>query len=364
MKGLPVDRPAVSFCVIDGRQDVNDPDPFNIYNAPDWQPIIQLAREKTDRIVSCQVSFTGGEPSPLNELTTVERWNDDNGNRICLTSIKAGKRVLTRITRRDPTVDTIWTEEHLLKDVDDLQAYLQLPESELTGNPDISDVIGVEQELGEAGIVRVETPDPLCLAADLFDMATYTVVAMTEPQLFTKLLERFSRQLYPQTEAICKELPGRMWRIYGPEYASCPYLPPHLFHEYVSVFDRPMIDMINHSGGFSRLHSHGRLKEILDEIVAMGAQGLDPIEPPPQGNVSLAYVRERYGDQLVLFGNLEACDLENLPPAQFREKIQCALKDGPGGRGFVLMPSASPYGRNLTPHTLPNYLAMVQAVDA
>jgi hypothetical protein len=28
------------------------------------------------------------------------------------------------------------------------------------------------------------TPDPLCLAASLFAMADYTVIAMTEPALF------------------------------------------------------------------------------------------------------------------------------------------------------------------------------------
>ena len=35
-------------------------------------------------------------------------------------------------------------------------------------------------------------PDPLCLAALLFDMATYTVTAMMEPELFHKLLKKFA----------------------------------------------------------------------------------------------------------------------------------------------------------------------------
>ena len=30
-------------------------------------------------------------------------------------------------------------------------------------------------------------------------------------------------------EAVAKALPGRLWRIYGPEYAAPPYLPPRLF---------------------------------------------------------------------------------------------------------------------------------------
>ena len=85
--------------------------------------------------------------------------------------------------------------------------------------------------------------------------------------------------------------------------------------------------------------------------------GLDPIEPPPQGDVSLAYVRECYGKDLVLFGNLEASDIENCPTDQFETKVQQALTEGTSGhgRGFVLMPSACPYGRKLSTLALKNY---------
>ena len=86
-----------------------------------------------------------------------------------------------------------------------------------------------------------------------------------------------------------------------------------------------MIRSIQRYGGYARIHSHGNLRAILDDIVDMGPDGLDPIEPPPQGDVELAYVRQKYGRHLVLFGNLEASDIENLPTAQFAEKVRRAL---------------------------------------
>jgi hypothetical protein len=68
---------------------------------------------------------------------------------------------------------------------------------------------------------------------------------------------------------------------------------------------------------------------------------------------------------MVLFGNLEASDLENLPAPQFAEKVRRALEEGTSGRGrgFVLMASASPYGRVLSPLALENYRTMVQMVE-
>jgi uroporphyrinogen-III decarboxylase len=196
-------------------------------------------------------------------------------------------------------------------------------------------------------------------------MAEYTVIAMTEQALFHRLLERFASTLIPQTEAVAKALPGRLWRIFGPEYASPPFLPPHLFREYACRYVTPMIEAIHQYGGYARIHSHGKLAAILDDIVSTGADGLDPIEPPPQGDVELAYVRERYGKNMVLFGNLEVSDIETMPTDRFSEKVKRALAEGTSGtgRGFVLMPSACPYGRKLSTLTLRNYEKILEIVE-
>ena len=65
---------------------------------------------------------------------------------------------------------------------------------------------------------------------------------------------------------------------------------------------------------------------------------------------------------MVLFGNLEISDIENLPTPQFSEKVKRALEEGTSGsgRGFVLMPSACPYGRELSPLTLKNYEKIIE----
>jgi hypothetical protein len=76
-------------------------------------------------------------------------------------------------------------------------------------------------------------------------------------------------------------------------------------------------------------------------------------------------VREKYGKQLTLFGNLEVSDIENLPTDQFEPKVKRALEEGTSGegRGFVLMPSACPCGRDLSSRTIRNYAKMVEMVE-
>jgi len=363
LRGQPVDRPPVSFYEINGLDERADtPDPFNIYAHPSWAPLIELARAQTDRIVMRSVPLRGVPPDPLAELTTTETWLDGT-TRYTRRTIRHGRRVFTATDRRDQDVNTTWRIEHFLKGPDDLRAWLELPAPVFGGAPDMTGVLAAEAALGDTGIVMIDTADPLCLAADLFSMADYTVAAATEPVLFHRLLERFAAIFWPKTAAVAAAAPGHLWRIYGPEYASVPYLHPRFFPEYVVRYDTPMVQAIQRYGGFARIHSHGRLKVILDDIAATGCAGLDPIEPPPQGDMELRAVREKYGAQMVLFGNLEASDIENLPTPEFAAKIRRALTEGVGGRGFVLMPSACPYGRVLSPLALANYRMMVEAVE-
>ena len=362
LRGEATDRPPVSFYELNGLdEDIHDNDPFNIYSHPSWRPLLELTREKTDRIVMRGVHISSTTPDPIDVISQT-RSELIEGSLFTTRKMHAPGRVLTTLTRRDPDVNTVWTVEHPIKDADDLKAYLQLPPPVTAGSVDISAVLKAEQALGDTGIVMIDTPDPLCLAASLFDMAEYTVVAMTEQDLFHRLLERFSSYLLWKTEAVANALPGRLWRIYGPEYASPPYLPPALFREYVCRYVTPMVQAIQNSGGYARIHSHGNLKAILDDIVSMGVDGLDPIEPPPQGDVELSYVRENYGKDMVLFGNLEISDIENMPTDKFSEKVKRSLHEGSfgNGRGFVLMPSACPYGRILSSLAMKNYEKIIE----
>ncbi|MBN1864457.1 MAG: hypothetical protein JW808_06115 [Victivallales bacterium] len=365
LRGETVDRPPVSFYEINGLdQNPSNDDPFNIYSHPSWLPLIDLTRDHTDRIVMRGVAFASIEPEPIEQISTVESVIQD-GRLFTTRRIRVGSRVLTERTRRDPDVNTVWTIEHLLKGTEDLRLFLDIPSSPRKGEIDTGPVLQAETDLGDSGIVMLDTADPLCQAASLFDMAEYTIVALTEQALFHRLLERFASNLMIKTEAVAKALPGRLWRIFGPEYASPPYLPPTLFREYVCRYVTPMIKTIHRYGGYARIHSHGNLKAILDDIVAMDADALDPIEPPPQGDVELGYVREKYGKSMVLFGNLEANDIENLPRNLFEGKVRRAVEEGMSGegRGFVLMPSACPYGRILPTLALRNYEKMIEIIE-
>ncbi len=370
LQGRPADRVPINLYELGGFDiDPNDPDEFNVYKYPSWKPLLELVYEKTDLIKMVSPRNSRGhevngldlDPSDSRNLVTINNYVKD-GSRFIETIIKIGGRTLRSIARRDPEVDTTWVVESMIKNVDDLKDYLELPNDLFSTSLDIDKLYRKEEELGEKGIVMVETEDPICIAASLFSMQDFTIIAMTEQELFHRLLEKVSIPLYQRTEIVAKEFPGRLWRIFGPEYATEPYLPPNLFNEYAVRHTRAMVDSIQKYYGLVRIHSHGRLRNVLDYIIeGLNADAIDPVEAPPSGDITLKEVKERYGSKVILFGNIQISDIESMEPAEFKDLVKRTIEDGfsKDGKGFVLMPTSSPYGREISKTTLNNYEILV-----
>jgi uroporphyrinogen-III decarboxylase len=373
LKGEAVDRPAVNFYEIGGFL-VNpyDQDEYNIYNSPSWQPLLDLAENHTDiiRLVSpvraqSHLSWDGSSNVGVRKQFVREKVWEENNSRYTRQTFTIGSKELTSLTRRDKNLDTVWTVEYLLKNINDIRLFLELPDEIFDENIDIDHLSDEEKKLGDRGIIMVDTEDPVCAVASLFDLENFAVFAYTQPELCHKLLEKHARYIHKRTEKVAREFPGRLWRIYGPEYVTEPLLPPSFFEDYVVKYTGPMVKKIKEFGGLVRIHSHGRIRNVVDYFIQMGADATDPIEPPPHGDVELKYMREKYGKQLVLFGNIEIAYIENMLSDQFRKLVKKTIADGTSGegRGFVLTPTSAPYGRTISELTFRNYQIMVEEVE-
>ncbi len=373
LRGEEVDRPAVSFHEIGGFLiNPDDPDEYNIYNSPSWRPLLELAENETDiiRMVSpvraqSHLAWDGSDHTGIRDKYVREKTWVENNSRFTRLTYHINGKELTSTTRRDKELDTVWTVEHLLKSTDDVKLFLQLPDEIFEERININPVLLQEKELGDKGIVMVDTEDPICAVFTLFSVEDFSLFAFTEQELCHKMLEKHARYIYKRTEAASEVFPGRFWRIYGPEIAAEPFLPVSLFEDYVVRYTGPMVKMIKEKGGYVRIHAHGRVRDIIGHIVEMGADATDPLEPSPHGNADLKQIREKYGKDLILFGNIEVADIENMPSEKFRDLVRKTLADGTHGegRGFVLMPTASPYGRTISDQTFRNYEIMVEEVN-
>jgi uroporphyrinogen decarboxylase len=92
---------------------------------------------------------------------------------------------------------------------------------------------------------------------------------------------------------------------------------------------------ISHSRGRPFIyHSDGKLDEVLPDIVAVGVDGLQAIEPKCMDIVA---VKRQYGDRLALMGNVDlGYTLTRGSPEEVEEEVKYLLKHIAPGGGFLL----------------------------
>jgi uroporphyrinogen decarboxylase len=128
----------------------------------------------------------------------------------------------------------------------------------------------------------------------------------------------------------------------GDDYASNmgPLFSPAMFREFVRPFLQRMIAAIHEEGGLAIKHSDGNIRPLLADIVATGADGLNPIEPVP--GMDLAEIKAEYGGRICLVGNIDCGELLSRGTAA---DVEAAVRKAigvaaPGGR-FMLSSSNS-----------------------
>jgi len=131
---------------------------------------------------------------------------------------------------------------------------------------------------------------------------------------------------------------------------------PRHFREFIAPYNQRCLDFAHEHGLRVVRHSDGNLWSVLDTLLAMGYDGLNPLEP--QAGMHLKQVKDFCGDRICLLGNIDCGDLLcSAPEAEVEAAVIQAIADAASGGGYVLCSSNS-----IHPGVKPeNFLAMVRA---
>lgn len=312
-----------------------------IHNYPEYEEILEYAKDKTDKMSPWHPS----SDNPVLFYGEIERedieifsWQEDRSI-YTRTVIKTSKGELSTLKRQDEGVHTTWTIEYLCKDEHDAEKILSLTYT--PWRPSTESFFRKIEEIGDSGIVTGEIPDALCLTVELFGFSRFLVTYVDNPNLIFRLMDFFQERLYNYLSHLLANGVVTVYRICGPEYATPPYLSPKDFKELVVRYDQEIIDLLHKYGGKARFHSHGKVKKVLEFILKMGIDAIDPLEPPPDGDITLKEARDILGDKVVLIGNIEERLFEIGSKDDIETAVKNAIKEASDGP-FILCPTAMP----------------------
>jgi len=120
-------------------------------------------------------------------------------------------------------------------------------------------------------------------------------------------------------------------------YNSGTFLSPQVMREQVFPLYARQVQAVKDLGVPVFFHTDGRLTDVLDDMVDVaGYEGWQAIQP---GVNDIAEIKAKYGDRLVLWGNISIDLLGRGTPEQIREAVRELIRVVAPGAGFILSSS-------------------------
>ena len=247
----------------------------------------------------------------------------------------------------DEGVFTKWDRHKPVQCIEDIEKLLSVPCK--FSPPDSSEYEPFRKHRAEMGRNAVSGGYVNSMVAMLTGIMSYEMMLewmMTEPETIRILADTWLERTGERIDWQLSQGIGPFWHFNGVERAAPPMMGPVHWDEWVVPYDGEIMRRIKSADpdAVIHVHCHGKARTLLDSFVEMGADSVDPVEPPPQGDINIAEVKKAYDGRLVFRGNIEFLDMETRQPYEIEELVRAAIEDG-GKKNIMLTTSAGPHER-------------------
>ena len=319
------DRPAVKLWAV-------RPDQPMLH--PAYEPVHRAAVATTDLVLSGGSAFNlyWGRVSAKvcthrQAPTQSEEWVD------VIEEVHTPEGVLRSVHRKSTVGKPGYQQEYMLKEPDDIKRLLAFPYEPYLFSADR--YWDSEQAVGDRGITVFGLDHAMYGLQRLIGSENFALWSLECRDLLVEAMSVFAERI--RTHALRTFDAGvrPVFGWVGPELCIPPLMSPADFDAFVFDVDKPLVDLIHERGGRVWVHCHGKMGPVLERFVDMGIDVLNPIEPPPMGDITLAEAFERVGDRMGLEGNIETHDLMTGTREQVRDLVREAIAAGRGKRHIL-----------------------------
>jgi uroporphyrinogen decarboxylase len=116
-----------------------------------------------------------------------------------------------------------------------------------------------------------------------------------------------------------------------------PFLRPAQFAEFVTPYLRQLIAAYRDMGFYVIKHTDGDIMPIIDQLVDCNPHALHSLDP--QAGIDIKVIKEMYGDQVCLCGNVNCGLIDTGTEEDYLESTRYALENGMPGYGYIFCTS-------------------------
>jgi len=325
---------------------------------PTYEPLIQLVDGKTD----LKFGWTLRSPTNMRSESRTEPVSEDFSRQVTTLFTPQGELTATRLVslKGKPGMQ----ETYYIKDEADAEKYLSIPVPEVSG--EVESFAKLVADVGDRGIVEAHPGmNPGGQVAMLLGSETFAIFSITHRELIHRLLERRTGIMVDQAKYMLARGVGPFFAMAGEEYIAPPLHGPKDFHDFNTVYDKRITDLVHDAGGRVHIHCHGSIRTLLDEFPELGADVLHPVEPPPLCDCPARAAKEAFRGKVCIEGNIQISDMYESTPDEIEAQTRTLFADAfDDRRGLIVCPSASPYIRGEGHTCFPNFERMVETVLA
>jgi len=306
---------------------------------PNYAPVRELCDQHCDALIGIAQAGVNRAFPGIDEQYIERLPEQQNGPRRRRTTIVHTPKGDLRTTDEwEEGIRTSWYPEPLIKDKEDAERFLSIPYE--FKPPDLSGMEEAREKAGERGLTQAHVSTPMVCVSRMIHFDQFLEWCAGEFELIDRMVCAVQERTRDVLDYVMGHGGGPMVWFGGSEQATPPMMSPRLYDALVEKYDAPLFDVVHRHGGLVHVHCHGKISGILDRLVEMGVDALDPVEPPPQGDIEMGEAKRRVDGNITLMGNVEFCDLEFAEPDEIERQVQHAICDG-GKKYMMLYPSAT-----------------------
>ena len=312
-----------------------------LYAEPNYQVVADLVEEHCDDF--CRSRVLGGMFDrrfmliPQEHISVASR--EIVGDKTVVTyRVTTPKGDLRSVEETVHGIQTTYYTEPLLKDKSDVDKIFSVPFR--FDKPDLKHFFDEQEKIGDRAVMEVGISTPLVSTSRMFDFTQFFEWCLTERATIVKLLETHLERIYVKLEYLLQNNVGPCFWFGGSEQATPPMMSNQMYDDFVVRYDSQLFDLVHKYESLVHVHCHGKVNTVFERIIDMGVDMLDPMEPPPDGDLEIGEAKRRANGRITLMGNIEIRDLDFATPEEIDDKVKHAINDG-GKKYFMLYPSAT-----------------------